>query len=357
MQKYCLSLNDTVSVGPNSPTLLNVLLGANHVTEHVREWNKIIKITENHLPVSIITDLSLASCKKGDELWRKICNDTQFIAGTVPIYQSVSSAGDISSNALLDLIQEQAEVGVKLMTIHPTPTRRLLQLCKQRYIPITSRGGGVVCRDMLKNFKKENVYMQVLDQVIEIANKHCVTLSIGSSFRSASIHDALDDAYISELSSQIEIAEYCKKRGVLTILETPGHASPQAIFQICNYLNDNCGFPIMPLGPLPIDSALQYDDYAASVGAILMGTRNCADILSVVTREEHTGGLPSEEALIEAINKYVVAKHIIDVYKVNDTNIDDELSLQRSKYKTCTENHSPGCDRCGPLCPLILHEV
>ena len=77
----------------------------------------------------------------------------------------------------------------------------------------------------------------------------------------------------------------------------------------------------MPLGPIPTDCAFEYDDFAASIGSVLMGTRGCADVLSVVTRDEHLGGIPSVQSIIEAIKKYSVAKHIIDIYKINDITI------------------------------------
>lgn len=46
----------------------------------------------------------------------------------------------------------------------------------------------------------------------------------------------------------------------------------------------------MPLGPIPTDIAIGMDHIAAAIGATIMGIEGCANIISTVTREEHTGG-------------------------------------------------------------------
>ena len=352
MKRHRMSLTDTVFVGENESTKLNVLIGANSATGYITELEKIAKICESSLPVTIITDLSLYRAPRGEELWRRISQLKEYVASTVPVYQAVQEDCTISPQLLLDLIQEQAENGVKLMTIHPTPSFDLLELSRKRYIPITSRGGATVCRDMIVGRNKENVYIQILDEVLKIAKANHVAISIGSSFRSATIKDGNDRVFLSELGKQIDIAKYCYERGVETIIETPGHVSPQHIYSICEILKNCNPFPIMPLGPLPTDCALEQDDLAGCIGAVLMGTNDCADILTVVTREEHSGSIPTIESIISAIKKYVVAKHIIDIYKLGDTKADNMMSLQRSKHFSCIVGFGSNCDRCSNLCPL-----
>lgn len=352
MEKKRVAISDALSVGEGAPTALNVLIGANTEKQYNSELEKIEALNRNTFPISIITDLSVSAEKRGMELWRKVVDDGKFVAGTVPVYQVVAPNHTIHQQQLVDAIQEQAEAGVKLITIHPTPDKSLLEMCKHRRVPITSRGGAAVCADMVNSQRTENVYMRTLDDIIKIGITNNITLSIGSSFRSANLHDAMDETYLYELAKQIEIAEYCCNRGIKVIVETPGHASPQNIFRICEKLKHSCPFPIMPLGPLPTDCALEQDDYAASVGAVLMGTNDCADILSVVTRDEHTGGVPTIDSIVSALKKYSVAKHIIDIYKLQDTQIDDAVSLQRSKMSSCIFEPGNRCDRCGVLCPL-----
>ena len=357
MNKYRISLSDRVSIGKDAPTILNILLGANSASEYAVEMQKLAVISDNLLSVSVITDLSLYRAPHGEELWRKICQSKEHISGTVPVYQTVQEDYTISPQLLLDLIQDQAENGVKLMTIHPTPSYYLLDLCRKRNIPITSRGGAAVCKDMIIRQSQENVYISILDEILKITRKNHVVLSIGSSFRSATLLDGMDQAYLSELEKQIEIAEYCHRYGVDVLIETPGHASPQQIIRICEQLKNQNPFPVMPLGPLPTDCALEQDDLAACIGAVLMGTNDCADILTVVTREEHQGGIPTIEATISAIKKYIIAKHIIDIYKLGDTKADAMVSLQRRNRSSCVVGLDTQCDRCGSLCPLRFVET
>ena len=353
MEKYNFSLTESVRVGKNSPTALNVLIGANCEEQYWTEREKIDVLNKSNLPISIITDLSLYK-KPGQELWRQIVKDHRFVASSVPVYQAVRPNKTIDPTALVDIIQEQAEGGVKLITIHPTPDLNLIEMSKNRIVPITSRGGAAVSMDMLFRHANENVYIRIIDDILKIVKSCCMTLSIGTSFRSANLHDAMDQTYLYELKKQLEIANYCNQHGVNIIIETPGHASPQKIFSICDKLNTCCPYPIMPLGPMPTDCALNQDDLAASIGAVLMGTRNCADILSVVTKAEHTGGIPTTEAIISALKKYSVAKHIIDIYKLNDTKADDQVSLERSNNTSCILGLGKKCNRCGALCPLNL---
>ena len=108
---------------------------------------------------------------------------------------------------------------------------------------------------------------------------------------------------------------------------------------------------------MPTDCALAQDDLAATIGAVLMGTRDCADILSVVTTDEHVGGIPTIESIVSALKKYSVAKHIIDIYKINDTKMDDQVSLERSRHNSCILESSKKCHRCENMCPLNLSGI
>ncbi len=351
MEKNSFFLKEGVPIGKNAPIALNVLIGANTESQMALEKEKIDALLECNLPISIITDLSLFTSKREQPLWDIVAKSGRCISGTVPVYQVVEDNGSIDKKRLLELIQRQAENGVRIITIHPTPTTQLLQLSKKRLIPITSRGGATVCFDMISNHRDQNIYLEILDDIISIARKEAVVLSIGSSFRSANLYDSLDTVYYQELESQLSIADYCVKQNVNAIIETPGHVTPQGLFKLCDYLKETCRHPIMPLGPMPTDCAFEEDDVAASIGAVLMGTRDCADILSIVTKDEHYGGIPSKETIISAAKKYAVAKHIIDIYKTGDSSADLTVAIKRSKNTSCIINSSD-CSRCNGLCPL-----
>jgi phosphomethylpyrimidine synthase len=351
--KDTIKSNKEILIGYKTRTLLNLLLGFNAIREIRDEMVKMIAFSDKSYEIDIITDLSLYRAKKGDRLWERVIDETECMAGTVPIYLSLDKDDLVDIHLLKENIFEQCEKGVSIITIHPTPTRELINMCQGRLIKWTSRGGGIVINDLLRKGTTENVFIKTLDDIIKICKKYNTIISIGSSFRTATIIDAMDRAYLKELNMQLKIAKYIKKRGGKIIIETPGHADPDSIKRIGVILK-KFPFPIMPLGPVPTDVAFEQDDTAAVIGAVLMGTQNCADILSIVTNQEHSGGLPTIDALKEAISKYKVAKHIIDINKIGNKDFDFQVSSKRNMESSCSVKNDEECVRCGKLCSLRL---
>ncbi|KUO70055.1 MAG: thiamine biosynthesis protein ThiC [Desulfosporosinus sp. BRH_c37] len=247
------------------------------------------------------------------------------------------------------------ENGVGLITIHPTANKEIFDESRKRMVPITSRGGGIVIKDLIaKEFKDENVYLKILPQIISHARKHGVVLSIGTTFRSGNIFDSNDKAQGMEIELQISLAKEISQYDVGVIIESPGHARPRDIKEISRILR-RTGFTVMPLGPIPTDAAAGMDHVASVIGATIMGLKGCAHILAAVTREEHTGGRPTIESTIEAIKAARIAAHIIDIHNNNDTVIDMEIAQSRAKSNTCVfGKDTEYCDRCKELCPLMI---
>lgn len=109
----------------------------------------------------------------------------------------------------------------------------------------------------------------------------------------------------------------------------------------------------MPLGPIPTDAAIGFDHVAAAIGATLMGMAGAAHILAAVTREEHTGGIPSLDSTLEAVRAARVAAHIIDIHCNDNTEVDARIAAQRAEHRTCVAGkQSSGCSRCERTCPL-----
>ena len=206
---------------------------------------------------------------------------------------------------------------------------------------------------MILRRRNDNVFLSIIDEIINICSKYNTILSIGSSFRSGSIIDALDEAYMEELKVQLHLAEYIKKKGNKVIIETPGHVSAQGIHKLCDILL-RYSFSIMPLGPMPTDIAFAEDDTAAVIGAAIMASRGCADILSIVTADEHLGGVPSLASIERAISKYNVLRHIIDIDKIESKSKDSEVSWKRRNNQSCNYSDQEHCIRCGNHCPLRI---
>lgn len=345
-----------VEVGFQRNTLVNSLIGFNNTSEYKYELKKLTEISNMKEKPDIVSDLSTKKQKRAEALWYKVIKETPFVSATLPIYLVTQNKNNtIDENELLDTVIEQMEYGVGLITIHPTANEKIFEKSKKRFVPITSRGGGMVIRDLIaKRFYEENVYLKILSQIISYAKKYNVVLSIGTTFRSANIFDSNDDAQKMEIEAQISLAKLISQQGVGVIIESPGHAKPRDIKEISSVLK-SAGFPIMPLGPIPTDSAVGMDHVSSAIGAVIMGLEGCADILATVTREEHTGGRPTIESTIEAIKVAKIAAHIIDIHNLDDTDNDMKITKSRAKSDTCVFGKDEKyCDRCRELCPLMI---
>lgn len=111
----------------------------------------------------------------------------------------------------------------------------------------------------------------------------------------------------------------------------------------------------MPLGPIPTETAAGFDHLSAAIGATLMGLRGAAHILACVTREEHTGGVPSIESTLEAVRSARIVANILDAHHLNLTSKDQSVVDWRRVHHTCVEGrNAAGCSRCGRACPLTV---
>ena len=354
MPKKQIVSNKGIRIGKDANTLLNLLIGANNSNAVKCEIEKIDYLQEHLEEIDIITDLSLYKGKT--QLWKYILTETDYMVGTVPVYLSANSNGTINKERLYDSICEQCENGVSIITIHPTVNWKLLEMGKDRIIPCTSRGGGIVTRDLICNKSDENVYVQLLDKIARKCQENKTIISIGSTFRSGTILDALDSIYLEELREQIKISDYLDGIGVDALIETPGHIDARKLLELAKML-EQVKHPIMPLGPMLTDVGFEEDDTVAVIGASLMGVNNCADILSIVTSREHLSGIPTIDDMKRAISKYKVTKHIIDLYKTNDNSQDLQISLERAKNKSCNAASGVECDRCKNVCPLRIFNI
>ncbi|MDR7857792.1 phosphomethylpyrimidine synthase ThiC [Tissierella sp.] len=344
-----------VEVGRSTKTLVNALIGANDLKSYELELEKIDRIKSMSNGPDILTDLSIVKRSFKDSLWYKIANETPFISATLPIYIVSKKNDKLDEKELLDIIIEQIENGVGMITIHPTANKKIYDLSKNRIVPITSRGGGMVLKDLIsRNFKEENIYIKLLPEIIKHSKKNSVVLSIGATFRSSNILDSCDRAQLLEIEEQIKIADEIHSNGVGVILESPGHAKPKHIKELSCILKKT-GYPIMPLGPIPTEMSIGMDHVSATIGATIMGLEGCTNIISTVTREEHTGNIPSIESVIEAIESARIAAHIIDIDKTGDLEEDKKIALNRAQNYTCVYGKmSKYCTRCNDLCPLSI---
>lgn len=342
--------NVSIHIGKYNPVLVNALIGCNTEKDFNSCKEKIDCFDNEIYRPEIITDVSLYSNSNVSTIWEYALRKEKFIVCTVPVY-SVPDKNCITENDLLNVIKKQIFSGVKIITIHPTITRELIEKSKSRITPCTSRGGGIILNDFLKNNRKQNVYLSCLDDIISICQSNDVAISIGAAFRPANIIDALDDVQLLELQKQLEIANRITAQGGKVILEMPGHIDLVKLEKLSELMQD-IDYPVMPLGPVVTEIGEGYDHIVSAIGLSHMGIKGHVQIISAMTAEEHTGGIPSIESTKEAIITAKIVAHIIDLYLLKNNSIDREIAISRKK--SCLKYGKEGCARCGEVCPLLL---
>jgi phosphomethylpyrimidine synthase len=253
---------------------------------------------------------------------REILRHSPVPVGTVPIYEIAVEAqkkrGDFLKfdiAEILETLKAQAEDGVDFFTIHAGVTRRSLSVLKRnkRLLGIVSRGGAILAR-WISCHKKENPFFQHFDQILDLAYRYDVTLSLGDGLRPGSIWDATDRAQIAELKILGDLAVRARKRHVQVIIEGPGHVPLGEIEKNILLQKKICrNTPFYVLGPLVTDVASGHDHIAASIGAALAGSFG-ADFLCYVTPSEHLRH-PSAEDVKEGVVASKIAAHAADLAK------------------------------------------
>ena len=125
------------------------------------------------------------------------------------------------------------------------------------------------------------------------------------------------------------------------------------------------GIPFMPLGPIVTDAAVGEDHIANAIGSTFMASLGAAHILNSITREEHTGKIPSLESIIEGVKAARIAEHTVNIANFSEAlEPDRNIADSRAANNTCVvdgglftksaeRRFNMGCTRCGPQCPLL----
>ena len=299
--------------------------------------------------------------------------------GTVPIYEAVAlveRAEDLTPDLLLSVIERQAQQGVDYMTIHCGLRRRHLPLARKRLIGIVSRGGGLLARWMVHH-DRENPLYERFDDVLEIARRYDVTLSLGDGLRPGCLADASDEAQFAELATLGELTLRAWEKGVQVMIEGPGHVPMDQIEMNVRKEKELChGAPFYTLGPLVTDIAPGYDHITSAIGGAMIAWYG-ADMLCYVTPKEHLG-LPDLEDVRIGIVAHKLAAHAADVARGRGgaRDRDDAMSRARAAFDwksqfslaldpdmarqmyrdahsdSCVED-GRACSMCGPkFCPM-----
>lgn len=301
--------------------------------------------------------------------WKRMVETFDGPIGTLPHYLPYDSKKGIDKSAFWDNFLEMCEGGVGFMTLHPTASISLLELAKKcRRTPTTSRGGAILLSDAIINNRTDNLIADNFDEILSTMRKNRVAISIGSVFRPATVVDALDEVHVRETQLQKAYIDIAKNHQVNVIMEGIGHITLDSLKKYLEIIN---GFktPLMPLGPIPSDNIIGFDHVSAAIGASHAASMGNVGIINSLTREEHTGGVPSIESIIEGLMASRTVAHCINIARFPRLlDIEKATSENRAKKRTCvmsggifdyksdTSPDTVGCSRCSRECPLAMKE-
>ncbi|MBK1735325.1 hypothetical protein CKO15_08520 [Halorhodospira abdelmalekii] len=342
-----------LTVGYRIPVKVNLSVGVERADSFNREYKKVRGILSLKNPPDLMMDLSSLLAKK--ELWEVMRAEFDGPIGVLPHYAIFNERGGLDEAELLERIENLFKSSVNFITIHCTPSHELFSLAKKdRAVPVTSRGGGIVLRDMSLNKRKVNIYELLFEDICKIAAQHGGVINLGTSFRAGSVADGFDRVAKEELVAQAKFCRMAKAYGAQVILEGPGH---MPLHKLADYHKEIKAFevPPMPLGPIVSDSDDDFDHVSSAIGAAEFMMIAKGGIINAITAVEHKGGVPSQQHLTEGLRVAKLAAQIASVtYSKEALQVEGDISKMRGVSESCIlDSKKSGCSRCGHVCPLL----
>jgi len=306
-------------IGYGLKTKINANIGTS--AKHCNPEEELEKL---EVAVKFGTDAVMDLSTGGDlkQILKSIIYHSPVMIGTVPIYAVMSElmkenkeVKDMNPENFFAEIEDQAKMGVDFMTLHCGVTQTSLSFLQndERITGIVSRGGSLLKRWMKENKAENPLYVQ-FDRVLDICEKHDVTISLGDGLRPGAGNDASDRGQIAELLVLGELVERCQKRGVQVIVEGPGHMPLDQIEMNVKLMKKVCNnAPFYVLGPLTTDIAPGYDHIVGAIGGAIAASYG-VDFLCYVTPAEHLC-LPTTDDVREGVIASRIAAHSGDIVK------------------------------------------
>lgn len=345
---FLKSKNDRLVVGSKTPVRVNCNVGITSDSDRAYEVERLVAIKKNKCFPDLFMDLSVGQYNK--PFYKEIQSLFECPIGCVPSYMLPSDTV-VKKETAIGIIRRLADDGISFLTLHLTASLELYKLAKTiRKIPITSRGGYSVLRQM-KMTNGMNIWKTCLSDIIDIVKSYDIVVSLGIAFRPAGIGDACDEVHLKETNEQLNLCKVLQQEGVQVMVENVGHISLEKLEHHCDLLRQFKA-PIMPLGPIPTDFAVNADHIASAIGASFMGYWGCAHIINSITCSEHSNSFFTINETLEAIRSAKLAAHIIDVARGINSENDDRIYEQRAKQHNCLAGTETDCRRCSIFCPL-----
>ena len=367
---------DPQGVGSMLRTKINVNLG---VSRDCKDYDIEMKKVQSAIGLGAEAIMDLSSHGDTQPFRKKLVAECPAMIGTVPVYDSVihyqRDLGTLSAQDFIDVVRLHAEDGVDFVTLHCGITRKTIEQIRRhkRKMNIVSRGGSLVFAWMTMT-GEENPFYEHFDEILDICEKHDVTISLGDACRPGCLADATDVCQIEELVRLGELTKRAWEHNVQVMVEGPGHVPLNQVAANMQVQQSICmGAPFYVLGPLVTDIAPGYDDITAAIGGAVAAMSGAA-FLCYVTPAEHLA-LPNVEDVKQGIIASKIAAHAADIAKgipgareIDDKMADARRALDWEAQFACAldpdtarairdsrkpeDDHSDTCSMCGKFCAV-----
>ena len=367
---------DPQGVGSMLRTKINVNLG---VSRDCKDYDIEMKKVQSAIDLGAEAIMDLSSHGDTQPFRKKLVAECPAMIGTVPVYDSVihyqRDLGTLSARDFIDVVRLHAEDGVDFVTLHCGITRKTIEQIRRhkRKMNIVSRGGSLVFAWMTMT-GEENPFYEHFDEILDICEKHDVTISLGDACRPGCLADATDVCQIEELVRLGELTKRAWEHNVQAMVEGPGHVPLNQVAANMQVQQSICmGAPFYVLGPLVTDIAPGYDHITAAIGGAVAAMSGAA-FLCYVTPAEHLA-LPNVEDVKQGIIASKIAAHAADIAKgipgareIDDKMADARRALDWEAQFACAldpdtarairdsrkpeDDHSDTCSMCGKFCAV-----
>ena len=353
-----------VVIGRNCLLKVNMNIGVSSSPDHNKEIDKLLKIAGLPYRPDTMMDHTIVPLSK--PLWKSMVEEFDGAVGTLPHYLVFDENKGIDINDFFDNLLDMAKGGVSFMTLHPTAEISMYNRAvkSNRIVPTTSRGGYVLLKDQAIHHRKENIIAANFERIMKIFKEYGIAVSVGTVFRPATIWEALDSFHREEIKMQKKYIDIARDYHVPVMMEGIGHISFDKIPEYAELIK-SFDAPLMPLGPIPSDEIIGFDHISNALGALAMAQTGVVGIINSVTREEHTGKVPSFESILEGLKTARATAHCYNISKFPSYKKNTEvIGITRAKHETCVqrggifheesvdENETNSCSRCRRECPL-----
>jgi phosphomethylpyrimidine synthase len=320
-----------MTCGEGAPTLIIASVGTSDASDPTSaEVEKCIKAAE--LGADVVTDHSFY----GDinALHRAIAEEVDIGLSTVTCYEFAAKYQKrewrrISQQTPLDILAQQLQRGVDMLTIHASLLREDVANIDQndRIIPTTSKGGGIVA-NYIRTTGRENPYYEYFDEILDLFADTGAAISLGTTFRAASVCDGWDKLMLVETRRMGELVLRALRAGVPIMVEGLGHAPIHSIPTYIRLAKLHCAGAPYRILPMATDRALGFGHISGAI-ATAIAVANGANAVTAMSRAEHIG-LPNMSDMEEAIMATKIAAACGELATLG--NFDAEKQMSRTRW-------------------------